>query len=288
MARTRSRRSPRSAACSAPDMAPNPARPGARSARPAAEPGAGPRRHPARHGQRQRRSAPPSRTSRSPTATSSTLDDPAARYVSRAALKLIAGLDAGGHRGCRPHLPRSRCLDRRLHPGAAGARRGAGLCRRCRARPDARAAALRTARVTRLEGVQRPRPDRAIRCPDPIDLLVSRRQLRLGPQGARRAARPVPAGRRSRSSCSSRNSRSGATRSARAASSPTRMPSPPPRRASSPSWPARAGRFAPQSPRPSPAATATARRCWWSKNLSRPKSRKRSRKCRNACRPGRR
>jgi hypothetical protein len=51
--------------------------------------------------------------------------DPAAGYVSRAALKLIAGLDAARDRGCRQDLPRCWGVHRRVHPGAARAGREA-------------------------------------------------------------------------------------------------------------------------------------------------------------------
>ena len=124
----------------------------------------------------------------------STIDDPARRYVSRAALKLIAGLDAGGDRGCGQGVPRPRRVDRRVHAGAGRARGGEGLCGRCRARQLHRACG-RCRRWCRSEGVNAkdlthaadPRADR------PAGL---RHQLRVGDQGARprrwRSAGPAP------------------------------------------------------------------------------------------------
>lgn len=60
------------------------------------------------------------------------IDDPAGAYVSRAALKLIAGLDAGmievGGKVCLD----LRGVDGRVFAGAGGARRGADLRGRCR------------------------------------------------------------------------------------------------------------------------------------------------------------
>jgi 23S rRNA (cytidine1920-2'-O)/16S rRNA (cytidine1409-2'-O)-methyltransferase len=98
------------------------------------------------------------------------LDDPAARYVSRSALKLIAGLDAGGIA-----VPGKTCLDLGASTGGftqvlveRGAARvfavdvGHGqLHQRLRDDP----------RVTSLEGTNARDLDRAI-VPNPVDLLV--------------------------------------------------------------------------------------------------------------------
>ena len=62
-------------------------------------------------------------------------------WVSRGGVKLAHALDALGDRPDGQDLPRRRRLDRRLHRGAARARRAARLCGRRRPRPAAPAAA---------------------------------------------------------------------------------------------------------------------------------------------------
>ena len=52
-----------------------------------------------------------------------------------AGVKLAAALDHFSLDVSRPRLPRRRRVDRRLHAGAARARRAPRLCRRCRPRP---------------------------------------------------------------------------------------------------------------------------------------------------------
>ena len=52
---------------------------------------------------------------------------PAHPWVSRGGVKLAAALDQFQDRPERPHLPRRRRVHRRLHAGAARARRPAGL-----------------------------------------------------------------------------------------------------------------------------------------------------------------
>ena len=99
------------------------------------------------------------------------IDDPASAYVSRAALKLVAGLDAGTIEMAGKTLPRPRGLNGRLFAGAGRARGGEDLCGRCRARAVARARAGAAECRFGLEGPQRQRPD-GRDVPEPIDLLV--------------------------------------------------------------------------------------------------------------------
>ena len=67
-------------------------------------------------------------------------------WVSRGGLKLAHALEHFAHRCRRARRARCRRLDRRLHRRAAGARRGAGLCRRCRPWPARLEAAPGSAR----------------------------------------------------------------------------------------------------------------------------------------------
>ena len=67
--------------------------------------------------------------------------EPAHPYVSRGGVKLAGALEQYPIDDRGPCLPRRRRLHRRLHRGAAGQRRGHGVCDRCRPRPAASLAA---------------------------------------------------------------------------------------------------------------------------------------------------
>ncbi len=88
------------------------------------------------------------------------VDDPAAAYVSRAALKLTAGLDGFGFSVAGGEAPRHRRLHGRFHAGAAGARRRAGDGDRRRPRAAPSADRGRSPRDL-PRGPERPRPVRS-------------------------------------------------------------------------------------------------------------------------------
>ena len=96
---------------------------------------------------------------------------PAHPYVSRGGVKLAAALDHFQLDVDRPHLPRRRRLDRRLHRSACCARRPARLRDRRRQRP----ASLRAARPQRdrLDGENRhPQRSTPARLAEPPDFAV--------------------------------------------------------------------------------------------------------------------
>ncbi|WP_342780156.1 TlyA family RNA methyltransferase [Devosia ginsengisoli] len=143
------------------------------------------------------------------------LSDPAANYVSRAALKLLAGLDAG-----QIDVTGKTCLDVGASTGGFTQvlmERGAARIYAVDVGHDQLHSRLKGSdRVVSMEGVNA-RDLTSEMIPDPIDLLVSDisfvsvTKVLAAPW---RSARPMPR----RSSCSSRNSRSAAKMSARAAS----------------------------------------------------------------------
>ena len=117
---------------------------------------------------------------------------PAHPWVSRGGVKLAAALDHFGIDPRRPRLPRRRRLDRRLHAGAAGARRPARLRGRCRTRTIAREPARRIPRWSRSK---RPTSASSIRRgsnepPDLVTVDVSFIPLKLVLPAALALARP--------------------------------------------------------------------------------------------------
>ena len=97
---------------------------------------------------------------------------PAAReWVSRGAHKLIAALDAFGIDPAGLGGGRRRCLHRRLHGRAAGARRGPGLRRGRRATASWRRSCAGTRASCPWSG-STPAPWRREHCSEPVDLAV--------------------------------------------------------------------------------------------------------------------